>query len=178
MGRRAGKMSKVTAQALLSLLVWSEWMIRSNSPELLSGDQNNRDNLQPSRNILRAIFLRWANLRVAILSVAWGWCCSTVARVKVLQEAPCELCFWFAHLVHEKVQKGLKGAKRSWLMVVTMYLCTPTNGNGSSATAQDINTSADIMMDEPPIPLPTRPISHWIVSRNCEICSLTTEVTI
>jgi hypothetical protein len=28
MGRRAGKMRKVTAQALLSLVFWSEWMIR------------------------------------------------------------------------------------------------------------------------------------------------------
>jgi hypothetical protein len=26
--RQAGKMRKVTAQALLSLVVWSEWMIR------------------------------------------------------------------------------------------------------------------------------------------------------
>ena len=55
---------------------------------------------------LRAIFLRWANLRVAILSVASGWYCSTVSRVKALQGAPCELRFWFAYLVHEQVQKA------------------------------------------------------------------------
>jgi hypothetical protein len=111
MGRRAGKMRKVRAQALLSLSVWSEWMLRSNSPELWSGDLKNWDDLQPSRNVLRAIFLCWANLKVAILSVAWGWCCNTVPRVKVLQEEPYELCFWFAHLVHEQVQKGLKRSK-------------------------------------------------------------------
>ena len=44
-GRKAGKKRKVTTQALLSLVVWSEWMIRYNSLELWSGDQNNRDDL-------------------------------------------------------------------------------------------------------------------------------------
>jgi hypothetical protein len=29
----------------------------------------------------------------------------------VLQEAPNDLCFRFAHLVHEQVQKGLKRSK-------------------------------------------------------------------
>ena len=105
------KNEKSDAQAFLSLVVWSEWMITYNSPELWSGDQNNQDDLHPSRNVLRAIFLRWANLRVVILSVAWGWCCSIIPRVKSLQEAPSELCFWFAYHVPEQVQKGLDRSK-------------------------------------------------------------------
>jgi hypothetical protein len=68
---------------------------------LWSGDLNNEDDLQPSRNILRLISLDWANLRVAIAVIDQIWCGRTFSRIK----------FGFAHLGQELLQKRAERSK-------------------------------------------------------------------
>jgi hypothetical protein len=58
---------------LIKSWAWSTAEVRSHdeswSFELWSGDLNNQDDLQPSRNSYRSIFLDWANLRSVITGI-------------------------------------------------------------------------------------------------------------
>ena len=176
-GRKAGKMRKVQ---LWQLLCWAglsgqnEWLdkIHLSCGQGPSGNQNNQDDLQTLRNILRLISLDWANLRVAIAVIDWGWYCSTVPRAKALQTALCDSRFGFAHLRHETLQNEQKGAKLFLPLTVTVTMLQSTCDQWESTRIQraaalrlDVDTSAG--MDETPISLPTRPTLHWTTTQNC-----------
>ena len=98
------------------------------------GNLKTWDDLLPSRNVLRSIFLDWANLRAVIAGIGSGPYCSNTPSFRALQEAPCEALNRFAHVWSETLQKGAKPLWTFELSTVTVNVANwqQCDSNGRS----------------------------------------------